>query len=614
MKALLVALNAKYIHSNLGIYSIRAYGLHHGIAASDLEMAEYTINQRLEEILADIYRKHADLVAFSCYIWNIREILELTEALHQVAPETVIWLGGPEVSYHPEALLQEHNCLSGIMSGEGEETFLELYQAYAQGTSLQSVKGLIYRADKIIQPGITDQSIGTNQSGVANQSAKIIQTEPRPLLDMNDLIFPYRDIQGLEHRIIYYESSRGCPFGCSYCLSSVDRQVRLRSMQLVEEELQFFLDRRVAQVKFVDRTFNCEHEHAMAIWKYIHEHDNGVTNFHFELSADLLQEEEIEYMKAFRPGLVQLEIGVQSTNTDTMKAIHRPGDLGRIRSRVAEIHSAKNIHQHLDLIAGLPYEDYASFKHSYNDVHGMEPDQLQLGFLKVLKGSPIEQEQEKYGIVSGKQPPYEVLQTPWLPYADLLRLKQVEEMTERYYNSMQFEASRRYMEGLFPTPFDFYQSLGEYFYEHNYVKSQQSRMQNYQILLEFLEEEQKGDVEILKHFMTYDLYARENLKSRPSFAKDDSDSQWRQTEQIFYQTDSHIEKYLPGYQTYDWKQILRMTHLERFDYDVIRYLEEGGLEHKNSVLLFDYQERNPLNKQARIVDVTEVINSMKNHS
>lgn len=595
MKALLVAMNAKYIHSNLGIYSIRAYGIHHGITASDWEMAEYTINQRLEEVLADIYRRHADLVAFSCYIWNVREILELAEALHQVSPETVIWFGGPEVSYHPEELLQEHKALNGIMLGEGEETFLELYRAYDEGTPLQHVKGLIYRTGGIIQP---DKII---------PAGGIIQTEPRPLLDMDTLIFPYWDMQGLEHRIIYYESSRGCPFGCSYCLSSVERQVRLRSIPLVEKELQFFLAQRVAQVKFVDRTFNCEHEHAMAIWKYIHEHDNGVTNFHFELSADLLQEEEIEYMKGFRPGLVQFEIGVQSTNSDTMKAIHRPGDLKRLRNRVTEIHRAKNIHQHLDLIAGLPYEDYASFRHSYNDVHGMEPDQLQLGFLKVLKGSPIEREQEKYGIVSGKQPPYEVLQTPWLSYADVLRLKQVEEMTERYYNSLQFEASRRYMEGLFQTPFDFYQSLGEYFQRKGYMSSQQSRMQNYQILLEFLEEEQRGDAEILKQLMIYDLYARENLKSRPFFARDDSEPQWRRAEQLFYQNFAQSEKYLPGYQAYDWKQILRMTHLERFDYDVLRYLEEGKLECKKSVLLFDYQERNPLNKQARVVDVTEII-------
>lgn len=598
MKALLVAMNAKYIHSNLGIYSIRAYGIHHGIAAADLEMAEYTINQRLEDVLADIYRRQADLVAFSCYIWNIREILELAEALHQVSPETVIWLGGPEVSYRAEELLNEHNCLSGIMSGEGEETFLELYQAYEQGTSLQCVKGLIYRE-------FGADAEDAKQADMYQNTDKIIQTEPRPLLDMDALIFPYRDMKGLEHRIIYYESSRGCPFGCSYCLSSIDRQVRLRSIKLVEEELQFFLDREVAQVKFVDRTFNCEHEHAMAIWKYIYEHDNGVTNFHFELSADLLTEEEMEYIKHFPPGMVQFEIGVQSTNPDTMRAIHRPSDLERLRDRVTKIHDVKNIHQHLDLIAGLPYEDYQSFRNSYNAVHAMEPNQLQLGFLKLLKGSPIEKEQEKFGIVSRKQPPYEVLQTPWLPYSDLLRLKQVEEMTERYYNSMQFEASGRYMEGLFETPFDFYQNLGEYFQRHDYMKSQQSRMQNYQILLEFLEEEQKGDAEILKQLMSYDLYARENLKSRPPFAKDDSDPKWRKEEQAFYQMVSRSGKYLPEHWVYEWKQILRMTHLERLDYDVIRYLKEGKLEYKKSVLLFDYQQRNPLNNQARVIDVTE---------
>lgn len=638
MKALLVAVNAKYIHSNLGIYSIRAYGLAHGIQASSLEIAEYTINQHMEDILADIYRRKPELIGFSCYIWNIQVIRELAAELNKILPEVPIWFGGPEVSYHAVNFVKEHSWLTGIMVGEGEETFLELYQAYERGMELADVAGLVYRgmddisantdrevsltkeiqrsenssiwmAGKVSENTDNYMYVNMEKTDVESESIRdfqeIIQTISRPKLPMDALVFPYQDMDGLEHRIIYYETSRGCPFGCSYCLSSTDRQVRLRSMELVERELQFFLDRRVPQVKFVDRTFNCKPEHTMAIWKYIHEHDNGVTNFHFELSADLLTDEEIAYVSQFRPGLVQFEIGVQSTNKDTMKAINRVCDLQHLRDRVARVYAGRNIHQHLDLIAGLPYEDYASFRNSFNDVHSMKPDQLQLGFLKMLQGSPMEGKQEEYGIVCQNRPPYEVLYTPWLSYDDVLRLKKVEAMTEQYYNSQQFEASRHYLESLFPTPFDFYQSLGEYYDGLADLGAHHSRMQNYEILLQFLKECTKGDVDILSQLLTYDLYARENMKSRPDFARNSQDSEWREMERKWYQDEGQIERYLPEYLDYGWKQTLRMTHLEQFDLDVLRYLNEGTLVEKKCVLLFDYQKRDPLSYQARVVDVSD---------
>lgn len=598
-KALLAAVNAKYIHSNLGIYSIRAYGIAHGVPASCLEIAEYTINQHIEDILADIYQRKPDLIGFSCYIWNIREIGELAAELHKILPEVPIWLGGPEVSYHAVDFVQMHPWLTGIMTGEGEQTFLELYRAYENRTALEDVAGIVFRK--------TAEKMSENMDGVEGTSGNIqniIQTAMRPKLSMDELVFPYEDMQGLEHRIIYYETSRGCPFGCSYCLSSTDRQVRLRSMELVERELQFFLDHRVPQVKFVDRTFNCNREHTMAIWRYLYEHDNGITNFHFELSADLLTDEEIAFVSQFRPGLVQFEIGVQSTNADTMKAIHRICDLDQLRDRVERIHAGRNIHQHLDLIAGLPYEDYASFRQSFNDVHAMKPDQLQLGFLKLLQGSPMEEQRGEYGIVCQDRPPYEVLFTPWLSYEDVLRLKQVERMTERYYNSRQFEAARHYLENLYPTPFDCYQALGEYDNSLGDLGMQRSRLQNYEILLSFLKVCTEGNADVLCQLMIFDLYARENLKTRPSFACDNRDPGWREAEREFYQDMEQMERYLPGYLEYGWKQTLRMTHLERFSIDVLRYLEEGILVRGIFVLLFDYQNRDPLSHQARIVDVS----------
>lgn len=602
MKALLVAMNAKFIHSNLAVYSIRAFGLAHGIQKEKLMMAEYTINQNPEEILADIYYQQPELVAFSCYIWNIRQIKELAAQLHKIQPDVPIWLGGPEVSYHAEQMVKECPWLTGVMVGEGEETFLELYRTYDQNRKMMEEKE---------NEGAEDGQSMPELSKVAGlvykdlHSKRVVVTPEREKLSMDELIFPYQDMEGLEHRIIYYETSRGCPFGCSYCLSSVDRKVRLRSMSLVEKELQFFLDRKVPQVKFVDRTFNCQREHTMAIWKYIFQHDNGVTNFHFELSADLLTDEEIAYVRQFRPGLVQFEIGVQSTNPDTLSAIHRTSRLEVLKEKVAKVQEARNIHQHLDLIAGLPEEDYKSFRQSFNEVYAMKPDQLQLGFLKLLKGSPISEQQDDFGIVCQDKAPYEVLFTRWLPYRDVLRLKQVEDMVERYYNSMQFEASIPYVLTQFPTAFDFYQELGAYYQENGYVGFHQSRLQNYEILLKFCDEKTACEHSILCQLMLYDLYARENLKTRPMFLGSRILADQRDKNRRFYQSSQKRQKYLPEYASYDWKQIARMTHLEHFDFQVPHYLQHGEIIPGECVLLFDYQQRNPLSHQARVVLVED---------
>lgn len=638
MKVLLVAVNAKYIHSNLGIYSLRAYAAAHGVESEKLELAEYTINQNTQEILADIYRRQPDMVAFSCYIWNIELVKKLGAELRQILPQIPIWCGGPEVSFDAMRLLMDLPWMTGIMMGEGEKTFLELYWYYSE-------KKRSHQADCVQEQPVSDCSNRDSSSqvqalenlvdilGIAyrgEENGSIRQNLERPKLSMDELVFPYEDMEGLEHRIVYYETSRGCPFGCSYCLSSVDRQVRLRSMALVERELQFFLDHKVPQVKFVDRTFNVQKEHTMAIWRYIYEHDNGITNFHFELSADLLTEEEIAYIRQFRPGLVQFEIGVQSTNPETKQAIHRVSSQSVLEEKVAKVYQARNIHQHLDLIAGLPYEDYHSFRKSFGDVYRMKPDQLQLGFLKVLHGSPIAKRQQEFGIVSQKYPPYEVLYTKWLSYEDVLRLKQVEDMVERYYNSMQFEATLPYLVGFFEEPFDFYQSLGEYFAQKGYSGVHQSRMQNYEILWAYCLEKMDCDQSVLWQLLRYDLYARENLKCEPAFLKTMPEGNyagqavpeypacrpddgvldagekmvdWKEWKRRFYQNPLCMEQYLPEYRAYDWKQVARMTHMERFSLDIPLAVAEGKYQKRDCILLFDYQQRNPLSHQARIVDI-----------
>ena len=546
MKILLAACNAKYIHSNLAVYDLKAY-------SSDYDehviLREYTINQPKDEILKDIYSSGADVVCFSCYIWNISFVRELIRDLVKILPKTAFWAGGPEVSYDAEKFLTEMPEMTGVMVGEGEKTFHDLLEFYIDGKdSLEEISGIAYRTgDKIIHNGW------------------------RELMDLSAIPFVYEHLEKFENRIIYYESSRGCPFSCSYCLSSIDKKLRFRDLKLVKKELQFFLDHRVPQVKFVDRTFNCKHEHAMTIWKYILEHDNGVTNFHFEISADLLREEEMELMSQMRPGLIQLEIGVQSTNPETIRAIHRHMDLKKLEHCVNRVHSFRNIHQHLDLIAGLPYEDYDIFHQSFNDVYQMKPDQLQLGFLKVLKGSLMQKEAEGYGIVYKEKEPYEVLSTNWLTYGEVLKLKMVESMVEVYYNSGQFWHTLEYLVPFEKDAFTFYEKLGSFYEKKGYSEISHSRMRRYEILLEYLQEETDVPTEVAAQKMLYDLYLREKLKKRPVFAPDQK------------QYETAVWNYRKN------NQVSKTAHIEVF---------ENG-----TVILFDYEKRDPLSNNA----YTEVV-------
>ena len=541
MKILLAACNAKYIHSNLAVYDLKAYSSDYD---KEVLLREYTINQPKDEILKDIYGSGADVVCFSCYIWNISFVRELIRDLAKILPETAFWAGGPEVSYDAEKFLTEMPEMTGVLVGEGEKTFHDLLEYYIDGKgSLGEIRGIAYR-----------------------DGEEIRHNGWRELMNLSEIPFVYQHLEEFENRIIYYESSRGCPFSCSYCLSSIDKKLRFRDLELVKKELQFFLDHKVPQVKFVDRTFNCKHEHAMAIWKYILEHDNGVTNFHFEVSADLLRDEEMDLMAKMRPGLIQLEIGVQSTNPETIRAIHRHMDLDKLERCVDRVHSFRNIHQHLDLIAGLPYEDYDTFHRSFNDVYQMKPDQLQLGFLKVLKGSLMQEEAEKYGIVHKEKEPYEVLSTNWLPYGDVLKLKAVESMVEVYYNSGQFQHTLEYLVPLAKDAFTFYESLGAFYEKKGYSEISHSRMRRYEILLEYLQEETDVSVEKASQKMLYDLYLREKLKKRPSFAPD---QKVYETAIWDYRKANHIPK---------------TAHIEVF--------EDGR------AVLFDYERRDPLSNNA----------------
>ena len=583
MKFLLTAVNAKYIHSNPAIYSLRAYA---GAAYEQhIELAEYTINHSLQSILTGIYEKKPDVIGFSCYIWNIRMIEELLEELPKIMPRVPIWVGGPEVTYRAAEFLEQHPSVQGVMVGEGEATFLEVLRYYLEEPiSLSQIAGIVYRDEK----------------------GRIIQNEPRELTNLDRLPFLYHNLEPFTNRIIYYETGRGCPYRCSYCLSSIDKTVRLRSFSVVREELQFFLDHQVTQVKFVDRTFNCNRKHAMDIWQYLIEHDNGVTNFHFEIEADILSEEELALLAKARPGLFQMEIGVQTANPETLHEIRRTARLDRIEHAVAQLKRAGNIHVHLDLIAGLPFEDYESFGHSFDTVYAMEPEQLQLGFLKVLWGSYMQEKAKDYELKYLTTSPYEVLSTTWLSYGDVVRLKRVEEMVELYYNSNQFTTTLPLLEAFFARPFAMYQALADFYEDNGYFVTTPSRIYRYQVLLDFILSIASGEhLAYFKEALTYDIYLRENAKSRPDFAPDLQE--YKNVITDFYREEAEKHRFLPESSQYDARQLQRMTHLEVLQYPVfskekMAELKNGLWEKEESYfVLFDYASRNPLTYEARVV-------------
>ncbi len=566
MKIFLTAINAKYIHSNLAVYSLRAYAK---AFQEQIEIGEYTINNRVDYILEQIYKAKPDVLCFSCYIWNIGYVEELITEYHKLCPEVPIWVGGPEVSYEVETFLEEHPHVTGVMIGEGERTFQQLCEYYVnQNGTLKELNGIAYK-DSV--------------------SGEVIFTQPQEPMNMSDIPFCYDHIENFENRIIYYESSRGCPFNCSYCLSSIDKKLRFRDTELVKKELAFFIEKKVPQVKFVDRTFNCKHDHAMEIWRFVKEHDNGITNFHFEISADLLNEEELALIHDMRPGLIQLEIGVQSTNEPTIREIHRTMKLELLKDIVRKIQSGGNIHEHLDLIAGLPYEDYAAFAKSFDEIYELKPNQLQLGFLKVLKGSYMYGHAAEYEIVYHEKTPYEVMKTKWLSFDDVLKIKQVEEMLEVYYNSGQFEITMKVLEPLFDSAFIMFQELGAFYEAKGYFGMSHSRIRRAEILLEFMRERKSSDavMQMLEESLTFDLYYRENCKSRPSWAPSPAEFK----EQTRYYCKNGAK-----------------SHLEPFHYRFPEKSKKALQEvpkrlEKPVYMLFDYENRDPLDHQACVTEV-----------
>lgn len=610
MKFLLAAIGSKYIHSNLAVHSLRLYAQSCGIR-SVIETAEYTINQNREDILADLYGRHPDAVGFSCYLWNIRMVKDLAADLHRLRPETELWLGGPEASYDAAGLLRELPFVRGVMRGEGEEAFRRLMECYdrtgeAVGPETPAGGGEDRPSAVRLPAGELERVPGL----VWYAQGALRENPLPPPLPMARLPLVYEHMpsaaDGLQpakegreapwaHKILYYESSRGCPFSCSYCLSSVDKRLRFRELRQVERDLDFFLGRQAAQVKFVDRTFNCRPAHARHIWRYLAGHDNGTTNFHFEIAADLLEEEDLAILKRLRPGQVQLEIGVQSANPETLKEIRRSMNLERLERNVEELNRFGNIHLHLDLIAGLPFEGYESFGRSFDRVYRMGPEQLQLGFLKVLKGSYMYENRDSYGLVYGGEPPYEVLKTRWLSYEELCRLKQIEKVLEIYYNSGQFVHTMERLCGFYDSPFALYEELASYFDRRGLFARQLGRQERFDILWEFIRSrEELPDISSFygvawRELLVYDYYLRENAKTRPSFAP--AQEPWRPSITRWYARYGAACERLAAYEGCSYRQLLHMTHAEVFS----RGFSQNG---QKVLILFDYRARNPLTNNA----------------
>ncbi len=539
MKVLLVGINAKFVHSNLAVRYLKAYT---NDLPFDCNIKEFSINDRIEKVFENIMEEKLEIIGFSCYIWNIEYVIKLASLIKTLDKKIEIFYGGPEVSYDSSNFLLS-NPGDYVIEGEGEETFRDFIIWKLSGSEkTANIEGLhVKKGDNVF--------FGGN----------------RELIHMDSLIFPYHEKDDLNNKIVYYESSRGCPFSCKYCLSSTIHGVRFLNLDRVLKELQFFMDKKVRLLKFVDRTFNCNTQFAKAIWRFLID-ANTDTTFHFEISADLLKDDELEILKAAPKGRFQFEVGVQTTNDDVLNNIDRHVNFSSIKEKVLELNKIKNIKQHLDLIAGLPGENFEAFKKSFNDVYSIKPDEIQLGFLKLLKGSLMREEAEKWGMVYSPYAPYEIFKTNEVTFDEMIKLKRVEEVVDKYYNSQKFNNILNYFIDKYKTPFDFYYSLGKFMKVSGYFDRNISSSDYYKVFLEFNNTED----EILKEIIKFDYLKFNKKKWLPPFLN----------RKINREKEREIIKKLGNNKD---------IHVEVFDFDILKYFSEGIIEKDEKYLIFDVQ-------------------------
>jgi len=543
--------------------------------AEYISLLEFSINNSQDFILKEIRSKSPDILCFSCYIWNISIVKELAANIRKISPNIKIILGGPEVSFPPYELLGEFADI--IVFGEGEAAFEQLCKHFfLRSPSLSEINGIAYYSENL------------------NDLEKNIRiNEPRELPDLNRLAFPYENLNGLSNKIVYYESSRGCPFSCAYCISSATNGVRFLDIETAKSHIGFFLENKVKLVKFVDRTFNCEPERALRIWQYIIANDNGITGFHFEVGADLITDVHIDCLKHARPGLIQFEAGVQSTNEYALREVCRVSNFDKLRENVIKVKGLNNIHLHLDLIAGLPFEDFESFKKSFNDCFALRPDMLQLGFLKLLQGSNLRRYSEKYGIAYRDKAPYEVLFTDHISFDELSLLKDVENIVDIYYNSGIFAASIEYAVSIFLTPFDFFYNFSLYWNEKGFHRESHSKQERYEILFRYLSGVECTDLAFLKDLLKFDMFMNENVKNLPKWLERTDYTPIRDRISAFFANEANAKAYFPKLLGRAPKELQRICHLERFSCNVLDWVNGCQKVYSPNYCLFVYEGSKP---------------------
>ncbi|WP_270646743.1 B12-binding domain-containing radical SAM protein [Paeniclostridium hominis] len=578
MKILLTTLNSKFIHTNLAIRYLKQ--MVKDIEDINVDIREYTINNELDFILKDIYTNNYDVILFSTYIWNVNDIVKLCNNLKKVKPNIKIALGGPEVTYDSEEAMKKYDFIDYILYGEGELIFRDFTKYLMGDMKIEDVDGIVYRSND-----------------------SIITNKPMKLLENLDLIpSPYEELdkKEYENRIVYYETSRGCPFNCQYCLSSAIEGLRYFSIDRVKKDLKKLIDARVSQIKFIDRTFNANKKFAMEIMKFLMENDNGYTTYHFEVTAHLLTDDMLEFLKDCKEGLFQFEIGVQSTNEKVLDAVGRRDDFKKLSYVVQKIASFRNIHQHLDLIAGLPYEDYSSFENSFNDVFNLGIEHLQLGFLKMIKGTGIRNQADEHEFRYKDYPPYEVLYNKYISYNEILKLKDIEEILERYFNSKNFVLSMRYIIHNYykESPFKFFEDFATYFNDNGYFNASQGKNQLYKILVDFYTDKINIETELFKEIVKYDYISLGKTSNVPAFMDKVEVDDFKNRCHLFLQNEGNILKYIPRFENTPAKQIIKYVHFETFKYDILQLKKNitAKLQPKESIILFVYDDKKVFEK------------------
>lgn len=587
MKIILTTLNSKFIHSNLAIRYLSNYVKN----IVDIEIYEFTINQNIDFIASEIYKLDPKVIGFSTYIWNLKETLKICEILKTVKPDIKIVLGGPEVSFDGESLMEQYPYVDFIIYGEGEETFKEFVDNIVHNNKdFSNVLGLIYR-----------------------DGEKVIKNKERDLIqELDNIPSPYSNVGSeFKNKIVYYESSRGCPFNCKFCLSSSIKGVRYFNIDRVKEDLSNLIKCGVKQVKFVDRTFNANKKYAMEIMQFIIDKDPVDINFHFEVTAHLLDNEVLNFLKSVKEGLFQFEVGVQSTNDDTIKAVGRTTDFEKLSKVTRMIKSYKNIHQHLDLIAGLPYEDYNTFRESFNDVYNLKPEKLQLGFLKMLKGSGLRLKEEKYGYKYIDKPPYEVLANDFISYDKIIKLKGIEDLVEKYYNEGYFQHTLEFIiKNYYIGPFGFYEDFLKYWEDNDYNKVSHSRNKLYEILKRFVAYKDYAHISIIDNLLKYDyIYNNKRPKLPVSLQVGDNRIVQKNIHNIL-KDERILEKYLYEYKDISTKKLINLVSLENFNVNVLEVIKAGynPIESSKAYILFVHKD-GEINRCVA-TDITKIVEEM----